>query len=119
KVVDADVLLGRAQRDAAEGRIAPPGVAPLALLVERDVVVARDAGAGEQRHGALTQRLRQRREGNHAPLLPCGPRLHDLTGGEIDESIGVDRHAIILRSLAAGPRGARRLATAPLHRMAP
>src|SRR5205823_10377521 len=34
----------RAQRNHAEARVAPPRAAPLALLIEGTVVIARDAG---------------------------------------------------------------------------
>ena len=65
---------------------------------------------GEQRHGALRAAAsRQRREGNHAGLLPPGPRLHDLPRGEVDEAIRVDRHWATLRSRVARPRRPRRL----------
>src|SRR5215831_9491247 len=91
-MVNADVFLGRTERNLAEARVAPPGVLPLAILIEGAVVVARDAGAGKERDGAFAERLGQRREGNHAGFLARRPRLHDLPRREVDVSVGIDRH---------------------------
>jgi len=40
QVIEANVRLARAQRSHAEARLAPPRVAPLALLIEGAVVIA-------------------------------------------------------------------------------
>jgi hypothetical protein len=89
EMVDADVGLGGAKGDGSPALVAPPGIAALQLLVEGGLVVAGDAGAGDQRDPTLTQRLGQRSPGDlggWGVVLDPGP--DQLAGRPVHEGMG-------------------------------
>src|SRR5262249_20322104 len=92
QVIEANVRLTRAQRNHAETRVAPPRIAPLALLIEGAVVVARDGGRRDEGHRTFAERLCEPRERYHARLLARRPRLHHLARREVQKTIRVDAH---------------------------
>src|SRR6266478_1323006 len=85
---------GRARRPPRSFRaespgawVAPPGVLPLPLLIERLVAPEGDASRAEQRDRALFEGPSQRRPRNGARRLAADPCLDDLPGDELEVAI--------------------------------
>lgn len=120
QVFDAEILLARNARDDAVRRVAPPGLAPLALGVERRLAVLQiQAAGGEERDGGLPQgdgRPRRRdRPGRRRDGVEVGPQAAGEELVAIHARAGHGRTSITCcRRLLSSHRTARR-AAAPIR----